>query len=1021
MYNPDLDSTSTVQFGIKGARGVLRTPAPVVDSLRSKDVVGISFAKTDPESSFSRMNNPERGIVKSKESLFKSDEDSSYEDSDDDLFLLPGEEYRGSPLHDVFYLCPYDGPIRGTLRVTNFQLFFRSRGKPVFRLEVPLGVISRVGKMGGARSSSSREFSYGIEVSCKNLRVLRFAHEQENRSRRTVMDILQQGAFPVTHELRFFAFDHFEASGPEFYGDNGWAVYSAMAEYERMGIPSNEWRLTTVNATYQVSDSYPSVWAVPNLHSVTDEFLRQVAAFRSRGRIPVLSWLHPKTKASITRSSQPLVGVFASRSVADQKYVECLKTVNCASHKGYPVLSGASAPSESKKFFILDARPSVNAIANKARGGGYEPVSEENYSFAELEFLGIQNIHVVRESLRKLQDVCFPGNEDGSDWLGAISSSGWLEHIKSILRGAVRVVELVETEGVSCLIHCADGWDRTAQLTSLAMLMMDPYYRTFKGFEVLVEKEWLSFGHKFGQRLGHGEDKPGDSDRSPIFVQFMDCVWQLTRQFPHVFEFNSDFLIVILDHMYSCLFGTFLYNNEMEREREGVKTKTHSLWSFLNRDLQPYRNPLFGVFDQDLTIVPQTVLWHIKVWKPYYCRWNPRTKLRDPMEERNVELLRIRDELLLRVLQSNPALLQSNPGESPQLCEMLRQLRTQREAGESQLMLPIQRRLRQRMPKPSPPESQQLMVSQQLMASQQSSQRKQRSPPGGDERVHQQSPPSSQQFRQRSPQGYQQASPQRNQQFLPSERTAQQSQLTSKPSPRGTQQLRPANQERRQELVQSESTASQRFPQRHQQFVDSEQVPLPPQLPPRNQQDRKHQQLLQWKEQQRQRNEQLLRSEPHGPEFVQPRDQQAAWPTEPRTLRRYQTDPTIQQFQQQPPPQRIQQLPAPHRPQHVPLLTQSPQRHLNQQLSQKELLGQQSPQKQPSQHRRRHEHDARRPRPTIERAGPVRVAPAVPSGVRAPAADSPHPPWTFDYHQDVSHRRIIGGATSDQDSHHLRL
>lgn len=27
------------------------------------------------------------------------------------------------------------------------------------------------------------------------------------------------------------------------------------------------------------------------------------------------------------------------------------------------------------------------------------------------------------------------------------------------------------------LVHCSDGWDRTAQITSLAMLLLDPFYR----------------------------------------------------------------------------------------------------------------------------------------------------------------------------------------------------------------------------------------------------------------------------------------------------------------------------------------------------------------------------------------------------------------------------------------------------------------------------------------------------------------------------------------------------------------
>ena len=45
--------------------------------------------------------------------------------------------------------------------------------------------------------------------------------------------------------------------------------------------------------------------------------------------------------------------------------------------------------------------------------------------------------------------------------------------------------------------------------------------------QVLIEKEWLSFGHKFAQRAGHGDDKHNDADRSPVFLQFIDCVWQV--------------------------------------------------------------------------------------------------------------------------------------------------------------------------------------------------------------------------------------------------------------------------------------------------------------------------------------------------------------------------------------------------------------------------------------------------------------------------------------------------------------
>lgn len=62
----------------------------------------------------------------------------------------------------------------------------------------------------------------------------------------------------------------------------------------------------------------------------------------------------------------------------------------------------------------------------QATGGGYEG---DEYQNAELIFLDIQNIHVMRESLKKLKDIVYPNVEE-SHWLSSLESTHWLEHVK---------------------------------------------------------------------------------------------------------------------------------------------------------------------------------------------------------------------------------------------------------------------------------------------------------------------------------------------------------------------------------------------------------------------------------------------------------------------------------------------------------------------------------------------------------------------------------------------------------------
>lgn len=540
---------------------------------------------------------------------------------------------------DVWCDSYYYGHIKGSLYVTNYRLYFKSIENPSnpstltpasllhhgdfylsgrYIIDLPLGFVSRVEKVGG--STSKGENAYGLDISCKDLRNYRFRFTQENHARRDVFDKLQQFAFPLSNKLTFFTFEY-----KEKFSQNGWHVYEPVAEYMRLNsVITETWKVTRINENYELCDTYPTILVVPS--AASDEDLKQVAQFRSKGRIPVLSWLHPETQASLTRCAQPLVGVGGKRSRDDERYIQLIMDANAQSHK----------------IYILDARPSTNAVANKARGGGYE--NEEFYQNAEVMYLDIQNIHQVRESWRKLKTLCCE-DRDEQKWHSKLEATGWLDHIKLILNGALKITDKLENHKTSVIVHCSDGWDRTSQLTSLSMIMLDSYYRTLKGFEILIEKEWISFGHKFAQRYGHGDDRHSDSDRSPVFLQFIDCIWQIMQQFPNVFEFNEHFLITVIDHSFSCLFGTFLCNSEQQRSKENIKSRTNSLWSMINSKPDDYLNPLYSEQTKNHVILPLASVRRLEFWVSYYCRWNPNLKPQVSIQQRNKELLFAKQKL----------------------------------------------------------------------------------------------------------------------------------------------------------------------------------------------------------------------------------------------------------------------------------------------------------------------------------------------------------------------------------------
>jgi hypothetical protein len=50
----------------------------------------------------------------------------------------------------------------------------------------------------------------------------------------------------------------------------------------------------------------------------------------------------------------------------------------------------------------------------------------------------------------------------------------------------------------------------------------------------------------------------------------------------------------LVQHTYSCLFGTFLCNSESERQRENVKARTYSVWSLFHPRRKEFKNILYA-------------------------------------------------------------------------------------------------------------------------------------------------------------------------------------------------------------------------------------------------------------------------------------------------------------------------------------------------------------------------------------------------------------------------------------------
>ncbi|XP_073435380.1 myotubularin-related protein 5 isoform X9 [Dendrobates tinctorius] len=442
-------------------------------------------------------------------------------------------------------------------------------------------------------------------------------------------------------------------------------------------------RISTVNRMYAVCNSYPGLLIVPQ--TIQDNTLQKISRCYRQNRFPVVCWRSPRSKAVLLRSGglhgKGVVGLFKSPNTAgtgqsqtdstsleQEKYLQAV--VN--SMPRYAEMSGRNTlsafpsshlygkwgsmrgtgrlssygmnsdvgtrlaarelltphqnggPSEGA---LTPRRAALYIIGDKSQLKGVKQDPLQQWELVPIELFDVRQ---VKASFKKLMKACVPSapsTDPSLSYLRTLEDSEWLLQLHKLLQVSALVVELLDS-GSSVLVGLEDGWDLTTQVVSLVQLLSDPYYRTIEGFRLLIEKEWLSFGHRFSYRGAHTAASQSNGF-TPVFLQFLDCVHQIHLQFPSEFEFSQYYLKFVAYHCVSNRFRTFLLDSDCERIEKGVlydekgdRRGPHicrSLWEYMERIHK--KNPMFYNYmfcpEDGEVLRTNSSVWGLRVWDYY--------------------------------------------------------------------------------------------------------------------------------------------------------------------------------------------------------------------------------------------------------------------------------------------------------------------------------------------------------------------------------------------------------------------
>ena len=276
------------------------------------------------------------------------------------------------------------------------------------------------------------------------------------------------------------------------------------------------------------------------------------------------------------KGSRTLAGSQTSLTNASNRASSRYSTDHSATGDATSVGGGGGAYEGGVSHILKRAALYIFGDKNQMKGAKLDAPGTE---FIPVEYPGPSRI---RTAFKKLMWACVPSstaaaNKNDQTFLKQVETSEWLPFLEQLMQISGAVVDVLDMQGASVMVCLEDGWDISAQICSIAMLCQDPFYRTIEGFRVLVEKEWLAFGHRFMTR--NNLQNRNDHGFTPLFLQFLDVVHQIHSQFPMAFEFNQYYLKFLAYHHVSCRFRTFLLDNEYQMKEFGflVREKNSSM------------------------------------------------------------------------------------------------------------------------------------------------------------------------------------------------------------------------------------------------------------------------------------------------------------------------------------------------------------------------------------------------------------------------------------------------------------